>query len=239
VILPTLVGTLPARLDPTNGEARSWLRDELAKSAYRDTRDPFTKALQAIERWLSDLLNGVHAPTRPLPTFVAGLVAVAVVALIAYVLRFVRRTRRAPAGPPAALLGGEHLTAAEYRARAMRELAQQWYAACLLDVLRATALDAVERTLLEDAPSLTAHEIAGRLAGVFPTVADDLRWAADRFDAIAYGDASATRAEAERMVALDRTVSSARPVRADEPHDRDPHGSGPSGPGALTAGISA
>lgn len=215
--IATLVGALPGRLDPSNDEARSWLQAELAKPAYRDTRDPFTRALQALEQWLSDLLNGLHGPTRPLPTLVAGLVVVALVALIAYALRFVRRTQRAPAGPNAPVLGDERLTADQYRARAQRALAEARYAACLLDLLRAIATDAVERTLLEDAPSLTAHEIAGRLASAFPSSERELRWAADRFDAVAYGDAEASRGDAERMVTLDLTISAARPVRREDP----------------------
>jgi hypothetical protein len=209
-----IVGTAPARLDPTNGEARSWLQDELAKPAYRDTRDPLTRALQALERWLLDLLDGAQAPVGPLPTLVAGLVAVALVALVVYTLRYVRRTRRAASGPAAPVLGDERLTAQQYRGRAQRALADGLYAACVLDLLRAIARDAVERTILEDAPSLTAHEIAGRLEAAFPATADELRWAADRFDAVAYGEGDASRADAERMVALDRAIATARPVHS-------------------------
>jgi hypothetical protein len=220
----TSVRVLPDRLDPGNAEARSWLRAELAKPAYRDTRDPVTRAIDAVIQWLENLLSGVHAPTRPLPTFVAGVVAVLLLALVAYMLRFVRRTQRLDSGPSTTVLGPERLTAAQYRARAQQALARGRYAACLLDLLRAIAQDAMERTLLEDAPSLTAHEIADRLAVVFPASAVELRWAAGCFDAVAYGDGTATRADAERMVALDHATASARPVR---PHD--PGGAGQAG----------
>ncbi|WP_406831922.1 DUF4129 domain-containing protein [Pedococcus sp. KACC 23699] len=204
---------LPARLEPGNDEARRWLRDELAKPAYRDTRDPLQRAMDAIGRWLSDLLNGMHGPSNPLPTAVAVLVTLALVALVVHTLRFVRRTRRGPGEGASAVLGDERLTAAQYRTRAEQALDDGRYADCVLDALRAVAAGAVERTLLEDVPSLTAHEIATRLESPFPGQAQDLRAAANRFDAVAYGGQEATRSDAERLLALDRTIATARPVR--------------------------
>lgn len=209
----SIAASAPARLDPGNDEARQWLQDELARSPYQDTRDPLQRALDALVNWLSDLIDGAQAPTDPLPTFVAGIVAVVLVALAAYALRFVRRTARRDGGGPEAVLGEERLTAEQFRERAARHLADGRYAACLLDALRAIASGAVERTLLEDAPSLTAHEIATRLTLAFPAHAQELRWAADRFDEVAYGDAEAGRAEAERLLVLDRSLASARPDR--------------------------
>lgn len=217
---------LPARLDPGNDEARSWLRDELAKPAYRDTRDPLQRAMDAIENWLTDLLSGAQAPSNPLPTLVAVLVALALVALGVYALRFVRRTERRQGDGPAAVLGDEHLTAAQFRARAEDALVQQRYGDCVLDAVRAVAAGAVERTLLEDAPSLTALEIATRLATTFPDHARELRTAADRFDAVAYGHQDAARADAEQLLALERALAGARPVRAGvEPSVGQPVGS--------------
>lgn len=206
------VTALPGRLDPGNDEARDWLRAELAKAAYRDTRDPFQRALDAIADWFFRLLSGVNGPTRPLPTIAAALVAVAVVALVAYLLRFVRRTPRRREVGAGAVLGGERLTAADLRARAQSAFDDGRYAACLLDAVRATARGCVERTVLEDSPALTAHEIAGRLAEVFPAQAAELRWAADRFDAVAYGDETASREEAARMLRLEAAVRGARPL---------------------------
>ncbi|GAB3066697.1 DUF4129 domain-containing protein [Pedococcus soli] len=212
--LPSRLGIVPSRIDPGNDEARTWLRDELAKPAYRDTRDPLQRAVDAFEQWLTDLLSRAHTPSNPLPTIVAVLVALALVALVAYSLRFVRRTERRAADGPGTVLGDERLTAAQYRARAEQALAEQRHGDCVLDALRAIASGAVERTLLEDAPSLTAHEIAGRLGSTFPEQAQDLRAAADRFDAVAYGDEPASRADAEDLLSLDRVIAAARPHRA-------------------------
>ena len=206
-------GVMPSRLDPGNDEARTWLRDELAKPAYRDTRDPLQRAMDALEEWLTDLLSGAHAPTDPVPTIVAIVVALALVALVVYTLRFVRRTERRRGGGPEAVLGDERLTAAQFRARAEKALTELRYGDCVLDALRAVAAGAVERTLLEDAPSLTAHEISTRLATTFPASAPGLRQAADRFDAVAYGEQDASRTDAEQLLAREREVAAARPVR--------------------------
>jgi len=212
-VIQLAVAALPGRLDPGNAEAADWLRAELAKAAYRDTRDPLQRALDAIADWLFRLLSGVDGPTRALPTFVAGIAAVVVVALVAYLLRFVRRTPSRRGESPDSPLGGQRLTAAELRARAQRAFDDARYAACLLDAMRAIARGCVERTLLEDSPSLTAHEIAERLAEAFPAQANELRWAATRFDAVAYGGADASRDEAQRLLRVEAAVRETRPVR--------------------------
>lgn len=218
----TLSGLLavPARLDPGNDEARRWLRDELADPAYRDTRDPLQRALDAFGRWLSDLLSGVHGPSRPLPTIVAAVVALLLLALAIFALRYVRRTARGRGDDHLPVLGTETLTAAEYRARATRALDDGRYAECVLDAVRATAAGAVERTLLQDAPSLTAHEIATRLGPAFPEHSVALRSAADLFDAVAYGEQPATRDQAREVLRLEAAVAGARPRRV----EREPVG---------------
>lgn len=231
--LAGLVGTAPSRLDPGNDQARSWLLQELSKPPYRDPRDPFTRAIQAFEQWLFDLLNGVHVEVHPLPTFVAVLVAVLLLVLLVFVLRFVRRTPRGPT-PASAVLGDERLSADQYRDRARRAFDRQRYAECVLDVLRAIAQGAVERTLLDDAPSMTAHEIGTRLSGVFPTAAAELRWAADRFDAVAYGHLTASRADATRLLDLDRNLADLRPARPGPAPSVEDHASSP-----VSAGVGA
>jgi hypothetical protein len=206
---------VPARLDPGNDEARRWLRDELSDPVYRDTRDPLQRALDAFGRWLSDLLSGVNGPSHPLPTVVAAVVTVLLLALGLYALRYVRRTARRRDDDHLPVLGSETLTAAEYRARAVRALDDGRYAECVLDAVRATAAGAVERTVLQDAPSLTAHEIAARLGPVFPAHAAGLRAAADLFDAVAYGEAPASRQQAEEVLRLEAAVAAARPQRVE------------------------
>ena len=232
--LAGLVGTAPSRLDPGNDQARSWLLQELSKPPYRDPRDPFTRAIQAFEQWLFNLLNGIHVEVHPLPTFVAVLGAVLLLVLLVFVLRFVRRTPRGPRAASPAVLGDERLSADQYRERARRAFDGQRYAECVLDALRAIAQGAVERTLLDDAPSMTAHEIGTRLSRVFPTAATELRWAADRVDAVAYGHLTASRADATRLLELDRNLADLRPARLGPPPSVEDRASSP-----VSAGVGA
>lgn len=211
--LPRLaVERLLTGVDPGNGEARRWLEEELSRPAYREHNDPIARALAALERFIDALLNADPSAGGALPAGIAGLVTAAVVALLLFALRYVRReARRAPSGGPA-VLGEERLTAAGFRERCAAALADGRYADAVLDTMRALAQGAAERTLLDDAPSLTAHEVGLRLADPFPEQQAELRWAADLFDAVAYGHHEADRAQAERIVALDRTVQRTRPV---------------------------
>jgi hypothetical protein len=221
-----LLSHLAAGLDPDNDEARQWLEEELSRPAYREHNDPIARALDAIERWIDSLLNADPSAGGALPAGVAGLVTVGLVALVLFALRHVRReAHRAPAGGPA-LLGDEHLTAIEFRDRSARALAAGRHSDAVLDAMRALAQGGAERTLLDDAPSLTAHEVGERLAEPFPAQRDELRWAADLFDAVAYGHHEATREQAERIIALDRAVQGTRPA------SRLPAVSGAAGAGA-------
>lgn len=207
-----LVARTGSGVDPGNGEARRWLEEELSRPAYREHNDPIARALDALERLIDALLNADPTAGGALPAGIAGLVTAAVVALLLFALRYVRReVRRAPVGGPA-LLGEEHLSAGELRERTSRALADGRWADAVLDAMRALAKGAAERTLLDDAPSLTAHEVGLRLADPFPDQRDELRWAADTFDAVAYGHHGADRQQAERLVALDRRLQRTRPA---------------------------
>ncbi|MDF2146539.1 DUF4129 domain-containing protein [Knoellia sp. p5-6-4] len=203
---------LAAGLDPDNAEARQWLEEELSRPAYREHNDPIARALDAIERFIDALLNADPSAGGVLPAGVAGLVTAALVALVLFALRHVRReARRAPVGGPA-LLGDQRLTAIEFRERSARALSAGRYSDAVLDAMRALAQGGAERTLLDDAPSLTAHEVGEHLADPFPMQREELRWAADLFDAVAYGHHEPNRAQAERIIALDRAVERARPA---------------------------
>ena len=201
-----------ARLDPGNEEARRWLEDELSSAVYREHNDPIQRLLDAIERFIDALLRADPSTAGALPSVVAGAVTAVVVALLLLSLRYVRRDGRHVGADAAAVLGGERLTASRFRERSALALREGRYAAAVVAAMRAIAQGASERTLLDEAPSLTAHEIALRLREPFPDHGDDLHWAADLFDEVAYGRHEPARAHAERIVALDTALAAARPA---------------------------
>lgn len=210
--LAAVAAHVAARLDPGNEEARRWLEDELSSAVYREHNDPIQRLLDAIERFIDALLRADPSAAGALPSVVAGAVTAVVVALLLFSLRHVRRDRRHVGADAATVLGGERLTAARFRERSALALREGRYAAAVVDAMRAIAQGASERTLLDGAPSLTAHEIALRLREPFPDHGADLHWAADLFDEVAYGRHEPGRAHAERIVALDTALTAARPA---------------------------
>ena len=209
VVTPVL---LAAGLSPSNEEARTWLEKELSKPRYGNSEPGlFERIWQSVEDWLDSVLGSISGASTPLPGFVAAIVAVALLALILYLLRFVRRTPRVDRAETTAVLGESDLTADEFRRRAQAALTRGHFDGAVLDAMRAIARRGFERTLLPDAPLLTAHEVADELSVPFPAHADRLRSAATVFDEVVYGGRRATAARAQQLLDLDATLSSTRP----------------------------
>jgi len=69
-----------------------------------------------------------------------------------------------------------------------------------------------DRTLLDDAPGRTAHEVSLALASPFPDHSVRLAEAANVFDAVRYGHRRATADQAGEVQRLDAELVRARPV---------------------------
>ena len=175
--------------------------------------------MQRVLQWLQeqwDRLLGQSSPGSGWSPVVTALVAAAVLALLAFVLPRVRRERRLAAGS-GAVLTDPSVTAAMYRARAAEALARGRFDDALTDAYRAIARGATERTLLDDGPGRTAHEVAVQLAPVFPDDQEALRRSADLFDGVRYGSRHISRGEAEQVAELDGRLARTRPARPATP----------------------
>lgn len=195
-------------LDPTSSEARQWLEDELRRGIYRDR----PSLLSRVWEWFQDLL-GRTASDGGLPAWTLGiavLVAVAVLALV--VARSLASERRMAPGAPRGVLDGPTRTSEEHRAAARRALTAGDEETGVLEAYRAVARSAVERTILDDQPGRTAHEVAVSLAPVFPPSAGELTTAADDFDAVRYGARPARPGAASAILTLDAELLRSRPV---------------------------
>lgn len=207
----TTVAVLAA-LSPDNDEARRWLSDELSKPRYGSSEPGFLERIwRSIEDWFDSVLSQISGASTPLPGFVAAIVAIALLALGLYLLRFVRRTPRVARTDTVSVFGERDVSADEFRRRAQAALTRGDTDAAVLDGVRAIARRGLERTLLPDAPSLTAHEVADALATHFPDHLDRLRSAATTFDEVAYGGRHATVLRAQEILEVDEAISSARP----------------------------
>ncbi len=195
-------------LDPTSPEARDWLEEELRKPVYREPEG----LLERLWDWLGRLLSGSEG-TGGLPgwtIWVAAALGLAVVAMV--VLRSLRAERRMTVTGAGPVHEGPARSAAEHRASAAAALASGDADTAVLEGYRALARSAVERTLLDDLPGRTAHEVAVALAPVFPTDAARLASAADTFDAVRYGRRAAGEDAARAVVALDKDLAATRPL---------------------------
>jgi Domain of unknown function (DUF4129) len=194
-------------LDPTPAEARDWLEQEFHRAG---NQNPW---LDSVVRWILDqlrkLLDGA-GHLAGLSPFITVLVALVMIALLAWVLPKVRR-ESVVAGAGGAVLEDLTITARTYRDRAARAFKDGRYDDALLDGFRAIAKDMSDRTLLDDAPGRTAHEVSLALAQPFPDHADRLARAADMFDSVRYGHRRATADQAGQVQQLDAGLVQTRP----------------------------
>ena len=199
-------------LDPTSPQARQWLEDELRKGIYHEQKG----LLERIWDWLNDLISGAGAGAGGLAgwtIWIAVAVIVAVVALV--VVRSLHAERRMTAPGRDGVLDGPTRTAAEYRTSAARAHEAGDADTAVLEAYRALTRSAIERTLLDDLPGRTAHEVAVALGPVFPASAPTLAVAADTFDAVRYGRRAARPESARDVIALDAELARTRPLLPD------------------------
>lgn len=199
-------------LDPAPDEARRWLEQELQRSDYRDPL--LDQALRWILEQLRSILDHVNnLAGGGLSPVITVLVALAAIAIFVWVVPRVRR-ERVVASTEGAVLDDPTITPSTYRQLAARALAEGRYDDAVLDGFRAIAKDMSDRTLLDDAPSRTAHEISLALAPAFPGHADRLAKAANVFDAVRYGHRRAGADQADDVLQLDGELTKARPALA-------------------------
>ena len=209
LVLRSRLATDGPPLDPSSAQARDWLAQELAKSKYHTAPSLWERFLE----WLRELLNPGTGQGGSLPVWGTYLaIALLLLVIAALVLRVVRREARTRPTGEGTVLEEPGTTAEQYRRRAAQAAGRGDWDSTVLDSYRAVAQGAVERTILDDLPGRTAHEVATELAPVFPVAADELRRAAAAFDAVRYGHLSATEENARVGLAVEVQVRQARPV---------------------------
>lgn len=207
---------LPGDVNPDANQAQQWIRTELADPAYQDKRSFGQRLLD----WLGGLFSGVQ-PDIPdpnglkVPSWVLVLGAAIVLAGIAFLVSRLRAEKAAADEHESrAVLGDLDLGADEFRDRGLAALREGRWGVAIIELTRALARGAADRTLLTDAPSLTAHEIGAQLAPVFPEHEPAIRRTMDLFDAVRYGRYAATEADAGIVRDTEATLRKAKPVLA-------------------------
>ena len=195
-------------VDPGVDEARAWLASELSRPEYADDRS----LVQRVVDWVSELLSRLPEPGG-LPSWSLPVVVVVLLGIVATLLfTRVRRNATAPRGRESRnVLDEPHLGPDDYRARAAAALAAGDARGATADWFRALVAASQERTLLDDAPGRTAHEIAATLGRVFPADASAVAAAADVFDRVVYGRSEVDETTARAMADLDARLLDTRP----------------------------
>ena len=204
-----LLRALPvdAPLDPSSGEARSWLQRELLNPEYHQQN-----VVEQLITWLQRQIGrglAAAAQAPPLSTFAAILIFLLLLGGLVWLLSRTRGSRRARIGS-GAVLDDPAVTAAELRARAEAALADGRTEQALVDGFRALAVRQVERGRLEDSPGATAHEVALSLATRFPQHGERVGDNARLFDLVLYGDRPASPDQATNVLRLDDELAAAR-----------------------------
>ena len=197
------------RLGPD--EARERILEELAKDEYDDSPGFVAWLLGAIEDWLARMVDGVDGSSAT-QTVIAVLLALLLAAVVVLVLRRTGLLRRSPALAVDAALDAEPVLSGEELRGAARDAidAGRTDDGTVL-ALRALVRDLEERTLLDVATGMTAHEAATRAALTFPDLRGRLQRGADAFDTAAYSVRSVGGKPAEDMLRLAEYIAETSP----------------------------
>ena len=202
---------IPAAPRLGSEEARERILEELAKDEYDDSPGFVAWLLGAIEDWLARMVDGVDGSSAT-QTVIAVLLALVLAAVVVLVLRRTGLLRRSPALAVDAALDAEPVLSGEELRGAARDAidAGRTDDGTVL-ALRALVRDLEERTLLDVATGMTAHEAATRAALTFPDLRGRLQRGADAFDTAAYSVRSVGGKPAEDMLRLAEYIAETSP----------------------------
>ena len=207
-------------LHPDNDTARRWVNDELSKPQYHEQATTPSQPPEPSRNFFSILYDFFTGGPAPDTTLIVTIVVVllVIIALVAFAIFFVRRTPRARRTEKSAPLDDLTLKSGEYRSAAEDLLDKGDPDGCVREAMRALARRGIERGYIVAAPSLTAREASRRLGVAYDDKRDQLRWAADLFDAVEYGYRHADLPQAQAMLELERSIRRGR-ARSDADHD--------------------
>ncbi|MDI3331980.1 MAG: DUF4129 domain-containing protein [Micrococcus sp.] len=205
-----------AAWQPERDEARRLLQEELAGREYAEAQpnpvlEWLGEAFGGLVEWVDSLGGGVPAFPGWVLLVIVVVAAVVVLLLVRPRANAARRDRRSDA-----VLADRSLAPGDHRRAAAAATAAGDHDAALTSWFRAVVRQAEVRTVLDDRPGRTATEAAHALAAAFPAEHGPLHHAASVFNAVVYGDRSATAAQAESVRALDARLQSA-PAAASSP----------------------
>ncbi|WP_152354378.1 DUF4129 domain-containing protein [Brachybacterium subflavum] len=203
-------------MDPD--EARRKVLEELARGEYHRDQGFLPWLLGTLEDWLSSLTGGAGGASSVLIVLLAVVVLLAALSAFAVLRRSGRMRRDTALSVSSRLDADPVLSAQELRRRARAAADEQRPGDAAVLGMRSLVRDLQERTLLDLAEGMTAHEAAGDASRAFPDVRTRLLRAAQVFDTAAYSRHHVDAKSAEDVVRLAEYVAEATPqLRESEP----------------------
>ena len=204
-------------LVPDSDEAAEWAREELSRSVY-STGPSFWEWLWAKFLELLEKITSLGSGLGPAFVPLIILTLVAAVIILALTLSGPIRRRRAAAGAPGAMWQDDDArSAAQLREADDSAATGGDFTLAVIEQFRATVRALEERGLLETTRGMTAMEVAGTAARVFPQRSEPLHRGARSFNEALYGNQPATHAQYIVLRDLERDLQDAQPARAMEP----------------------
>lgn len=187
-----------AALSPDGDEARRWAEDELRQAKYSD---PGPSLIERLGLWILDLLERLNLSFGGDATWTGSIAVVLLVAILAASAIVYGRLRSGgrAAGAGSGVILDDNRSVAQLLRDAGRAHGAGDFATACVDYYRACIRILDSRGLLAASPGMTARESAvlGEAATGLP-----LGPGARIFDAVLYGGADASAAEAEMMAGL-------------------------------------
>lgn len=194
---------------PDADTARRWAEDELSGSEYSAGGGNWLMdAIEWLVRAISDTAEGAARGLGPVGTVLAVVIALAVLAGIAWLLVGpLRRSRRAAAVGD---LFEDERSAAALAGDASRAATAGDWATATAELYRALIRMLAERSVIDLSPGVTAHEAAVEAGGALPTLAVRVMADADAFDRVRYGDGRASEQDYAHVRATYEDARTAR-----------------------------
>lgn len=203
-------GPVDVPATPSAEEARRAAQEELSKAVYQER----PSLAQLIWDWLQEHLSPTHL-VPGVPAWVSVVVtlvaALALLAGLVYVLRYLTWARRARLG--SRRLFEDPRDAASLTRAADAAAGTGDWATAVVERFRAIIRSLDERGLIEDYPGMTAREAATLAARALRSLRQELLQAAALFDSVRYGHVQATRQQDEWIRQLAGQVASLRPTQ--------------------------
>ncbi|GII99336.1 uncharacterized protein DUF4129 [Sediminihabitans luteus] len=199
-------------VDPDAPTARTWAREELAQPQYAHGES----ILDRLIAWFQGLFDGVGAaPALSTPSVVLLVAILVTVLVVAFALagrvRRTARTRRS-----AAVLADDDRTSADLRRAADDAAARGDWDTAVLERFRAVVRALEERTVLDERPGRTAHEVGLETPRRLDVPPGTLDAACALFDEVCYGERPASAHDDALVREVDARLADARRRRAVE-----------------------